>query len=206
MISKHSCEQSGGGEGVEVVRNESENHPQYGPGQLTEKRIYLDRYLCTIHGPDIRKCAYRRRRPSLGLSVLPSSRLITFELWALTSPLTGSKAQFQHSNRSEPKVQVPPAQTCPGPFSGAAELGLFSEVIRRKTFKCSDCVWDCQMGKTCLSSCGGWLQDTVCGMMLPASLQNVCRWKYTLNLHLKKTVLYILLFTVLVPFQWMLYF
>lgn len=43
MISKHSCEQSGGGEGVEVVRNESEIHPQYGQGQLTEKRIYLSR-------------------------------------------------------------------------------------------------------------------------------------------------------------------
>lgn len=43
MISKHSCEQSGGGEGVEVVRNESDIHQQYGPGQLTEKRIYLSR-------------------------------------------------------------------------------------------------------------------------------------------------------------------
>lgn len=43
MISKHSCEQSGGGEGVEVVRNESDIHPQHGPGQLTEKRIYLSR-------------------------------------------------------------------------------------------------------------------------------------------------------------------
>uniref|UniRef100_A0A8D3ANA4 Phosphatidylinositol transfer protein cytoplasmic 1b n=1 Tax=Scophthalmus maximus TaxID=52904 RepID=A0A8D3ANA4_SCOMX len=41
MISKHSCEQSGGGEGVEVVRNESNVHPQHGPGQLTEKGIYL---------------------------------------------------------------------------------------------------------------------------------------------------------------------
>ncbi|KAM9310303.1 cytoplasmic phosphatidylinositol transfer protein 1b isoform 2-T2 [Pholidichthys leucotaenia] len=41
MISKHSCEQSGGGEGVEVVKNEPDTHPQYGPGQFTEKRIYL---------------------------------------------------------------------------------------------------------------------------------------------------------------------
>ncbi|XP_034467968.1 cytoplasmic phosphatidylinositol transfer protein 1b [Hippoglossus hippoglossus] len=45
MISKHSCEQSGGGEGVEVVRNESNIHPQHGPGQLTEKRIYLSSKL-----------------------------------------------------------------------------------------------------------------------------------------------------------------
>ncbi|XP_063343854.1 cytoplasmic phosphatidylinositol transfer protein 1b isoform X1 [Pelmatolapia mariae] len=45
MISKHSCEQSGGGEGVEVVRNEPDNHPKYGAGQLTEKRIYLSSKL-----------------------------------------------------------------------------------------------------------------------------------------------------------------
>lgn len=45
MISKHSCEQSGGGEGVEVVRNELDTHPQHGPGQLTEKRIYLSSKL-----------------------------------------------------------------------------------------------------------------------------------------------------------------
>lgn len=52
MISKHSCEQSGGGEGVEVVKNEPDIHPQHGLGQLTEKRIYLNRYretpLCLI--------------------------------------------------------------------------------------------------------------------------------------------------------------
>ncbi|TDH11665.1 hypothetical protein EPR50_G00063590 [Perca flavescens] len=45
MISKHSCEQSGGGEGVEVIKNESDTHPQHGPGQLTEKRIYLNSKL-----------------------------------------------------------------------------------------------------------------------------------------------------------------
>lgn len=44
MISKHSCEQSGGGEGVEVVQNEPDIHPQHGAGQVTEKRIYLSRY------------------------------------------------------------------------------------------------------------------------------------------------------------------
>ncbi|KAM4567766.1 cytoplasmic phosphatidylinositol transfer protein 1b [Fundulus diaphanus] len=47
MISKHSSEQSGGGEGVEVVRNEPDTHPQHGPGQLTEKRIYLSSKLPT---------------------------------------------------------------------------------------------------------------------------------------------------------------
>ncbi|XP_077430907.1 cytoplasmic phosphatidylinositol transfer protein 1b isoform X1 [Vanacampus margaritifer] len=45
MISKHSCEQSGGGEGVEVVRNDADTHPQHGPGQVTEKRIYLSSKL-----------------------------------------------------------------------------------------------------------------------------------------------------------------
>ncbi|XP_056458749.1 cytoplasmic phosphatidylinositol transfer protein 1b [Gadus chalcogrammus] len=45
MISKHSCEQSDGGEGVEVVQNEPELHPQHGPGQVTEKRIYLSSKL-----------------------------------------------------------------------------------------------------------------------------------------------------------------
>ncbi|XP_061530489.1 cytoplasmic phosphatidylinositol transfer protein 1b isoform X3 [Phycodurus eques] len=45
MISKHSCEQSGSGEGVEVVRNEPENHPEHGPGQVTEKQIYLSSKL-----------------------------------------------------------------------------------------------------------------------------------------------------------------
>ncbi|XP_056143096.1 cytoplasmic phosphatidylinositol transfer protein 1b [Lampris incognitus] len=45
MISKHSCEQSGGGEGVEVVKNEPDTHPQHGLGQLTEKRIYLSSKL-----------------------------------------------------------------------------------------------------------------------------------------------------------------
>ncbi|XP_061633742.1 cytoplasmic phosphatidylinositol transfer protein 1b isoform X2 [Phyllopteryx taeniolatus] len=45
MISKHSCEQSGSGEGVEVVRNEPDNHPEHGPGQVTEKQIYLSSKL-----------------------------------------------------------------------------------------------------------------------------------------------------------------
>uniref|UniRef100_A0AAY4A2R4 Phosphatidylinositol transfer protein N-terminal domain-containing protein n=1 Tax=Denticeps clupeoides TaxID=299321 RepID=A0AAY4A2R4_9TELE len=45
MISKHSCEQSGGGEGVEVVRNEPDTHPVHGVGQVTEKRIYLSSKL-----------------------------------------------------------------------------------------------------------------------------------------------------------------
>lgn len=45
MISKHSCEQSDGGQGVEVVQNEPEVDPQHGAGQVTEKRIYLSSKL-----------------------------------------------------------------------------------------------------------------------------------------------------------------
>ncbi|RVE62757.1 hypothetical protein OJAV_G00160660 [Oryzias javanicus] len=45
MISKHCCEQSDGGEGVEVVRNEPDTHPEHGLGQFTEKRIYLSSKL-----------------------------------------------------------------------------------------------------------------------------------------------------------------
>ncbi|KAF7708321.1 cytoplasmic phosphatidylinositol transfer protein 1b [Silurus meridionalis] len=45
MINKHSDEQSGEGDGVEVIRNEPEIHPKYGSGQVTEKRIYLSSKL-----------------------------------------------------------------------------------------------------------------------------------------------------------------
>ncbi|XP_026795829.1 cytoplasmic phosphatidylinositol transfer protein 1b [Pangasianodon hypophthalmus] len=45
MINKHSHEQSGGGDGVEVIRNEPDTHPKYGTGQVTEKRIYLSSKL-----------------------------------------------------------------------------------------------------------------------------------------------------------------
>ena len=43
MIAKHSHEQSEKGEGVEVVKNEPCEHPEYGKGQFTEKRVHLSR-------------------------------------------------------------------------------------------------------------------------------------------------------------------
>ncbi|KAM9782641.1 cytoplasmic phosphatidylinositol transfer protein 1b [Neosynchiropus ocellatus] len=58
MISKHSCEQSGGGEGVEVVRNEPDNHPKYGLGQVTEKRIYLSSKLPSWAKPFVPRFFY----------------------------------------------------------------------------------------------------------------------------------------------------
>ncbi|KAJ7423979.1 cytoplasmic phosphatidylinositol transfer protein 1-like protein [Pitangus sulphuratus] len=45
MISKHSHEQSDRGEGVEVVQNEPFEDPNHGNGQLTEKRVYLNRQV-----------------------------------------------------------------------------------------------------------------------------------------------------------------
>ncbi|ESP03884.1 hypothetical protein LOTGIDRAFT_212050 [Lottia gigantea] len=45
MVAKHSSEQSEKGEGVEVVKNESCSHPEYGEGQFTEKRVYLSSRL-----------------------------------------------------------------------------------------------------------------------------------------------------------------
>lgn len=47
MIAKHSHEQSQKGEGVEVVTNEPCDHPEYGKGQFTEKRIHLSNKLPT---------------------------------------------------------------------------------------------------------------------------------------------------------------
>lgn len=45
MIAKHSHEQSQKGEGVEVVTNEPCEHPEYGKGQFTEKRVHLSRFV-----------------------------------------------------------------------------------------------------------------------------------------------------------------
>lgn len=43
MIARHSLEQSGDGEGVEIVTNEPYEDPEHGKGQFTEKRIHLSR-------------------------------------------------------------------------------------------------------------------------------------------------------------------
>lgn len=45
MIARHSLEQSGDGEGVEVVENTECEDSVHGKGQFTEKRIHLSRYL-----------------------------------------------------------------------------------------------------------------------------------------------------------------
>ena len=44
MIARHSAEESkGGGDGVEVLVNESCHDDKHGDGRFTEKRIYLTR-------------------------------------------------------------------------------------------------------------------------------------------------------------------
>lgn len=43
MIARHSHEQSGDGEGVEVVENNECEDSEHGKGQYTEKRIHLSR-------------------------------------------------------------------------------------------------------------------------------------------------------------------
>ncbi|XP_074039630.1 cytoplasmic phosphatidylinositol transfer protein 1 [Leptinotarsa decemlineata] len=45
MIARHSLEQSGGGEGVEVVENRECSDEKHGSGQFTEKRIHLSSRL-----------------------------------------------------------------------------------------------------------------------------------------------------------------
>ncbi|XP_061399922.1 cytoplasmic phosphatidylinositol transfer protein 1 [Musca vetustissima] len=45
MIARHSLEQSGEGEGVEIITNEACEDPEYGKGQFTEKRIHLSSRL-----------------------------------------------------------------------------------------------------------------------------------------------------------------
>ncbi|XP_069605273.1 cytoplasmic phosphatidylinositol transfer protein 1 [Ranitomeya imitator] len=64
MISKHSHEQSDRGEGVEVVQNEPYEDPVHGPGQLTEKRVYLNSKL-----------------PSWARAVVPKIFYVTEKAW-----------------------------------------------------------------------------------------------------------------------------
>ena len=49
MISKHSNEQSGDGEGVEVCANHPYEDTKHGKGQYTEKKIHLSRYNNTFY-------------------------------------------------------------------------------------------------------------------------------------------------------------
>lgn len=49
MIARHSYEQSGDGEGVEVIENKECEDDEHGKGQYTEKHIHLSRYGVVSH-------------------------------------------------------------------------------------------------------------------------------------------------------------
>lgn len=49
MIARHSYEQSGDGEGVEVIENKECEDEEHGKGQYTEKHIHLSRYGVVSH-------------------------------------------------------------------------------------------------------------------------------------------------------------
>lgn len=55
MIARHSLEQSGDGEGVEIITNEACEDAEYGKGQYTEKRIHLSRFDWSFLTP-VREC------------------------------------------------------------------------------------------------------------------------------------------------------
>ncbi|NXK95969.1 PITC1 protein, partial [Formicarius rufipectus] len=77
MISKHSHEQSDRGEGVEVVQNEPFEDPNHGNGQLTEKRVYLNRQ---VQG----SCFSQHRLdklPSWARAVVPKIFYVTEKAW-----------------------------------------------------------------------------------------------------------------------------
>lgn len=54
MIARHSNEQSGDGEGVEVIENKECEDEVHGKGQYTEKHIHLSKYVVTT--PAVMKC------------------------------------------------------------------------------------------------------------------------------------------------------
>jgi len=64
MIAKHSAEESGDGEGVEVVANRPHEDPVHGKGQFTEKRMYGS-----------------KRLPSWVRSLIPRACYVTEKAW-----------------------------------------------------------------------------------------------------------------------------
>ncbi|XP_023282207.1 cytoplasmic phosphatidylinositol transfer protein 1-like [Seriola lalandi dorsalis] len=134
MISKHSCEQSGGGEGVEVVRNELDVHPQHGPGQLTEKRIYLSSKL-----------------PSWAKAFVPRIFYVTEKAWNLY-PFTITEysvsflpkfsirieTRFENNNGDNDNV----FGDTPTPAKSVSFLDILSDPIPEKHYKESENIRD----------------------------------------------------------------
>ncbi|CAL8257865.1 unnamed protein product [Boreogadus saida] len=140
MISKHSCEQSDGGEGVEVVQNEPELHPQHGPGQVTEKRIYLSSKL-----------------PSWAKSFVPRFFYVTEKAWnfypyTITEysvsflPKFSIRIDTQFENNNGQNANVFGDQ--PTPEESVCFLDILTDPIPEKNYKESEDLSRWQSDKT----------------------------------------------------------
>ncbi|XP_075897021.1 cytoplasmic phosphatidylinositol transfer protein 1b [Nelusetta ayraudi] len=155
MISKHSCEQSGGGEGVEVVRNEPDTHPEHGPGQVTEKRIYLTSKL-----------------PSWAKAFIPRIFYVTEKAWNFY-PYTITEysvsflpkfsirieTRFENNNGSNDNV----FGDTPSPAGNISFLDILSDPIPEKHYKEKEDLSRWQSSKTGRGPLkGGWRDDHGC--------------------------------------------
>uniref|UniRef100_A0A3B4YF52 Phosphatidylinositol transfer protein cytoplasmic 1b n=1 Tax=Seriola lalandi dorsalis TaxID=1841481 RepID=A0A3B4YF52_SERLL len=147
MISKHSCEQSGGGEGVEVVRNELDVHPQHGPGQLTEKRIYLSSKL-----------------PSWAKAFVPRIFYVTEKAWNLYPfTITGVSFLPKFSIRIETRFENNNGDNdnvfgdTPTPAKSVSFLDILSDPIPEKHYKESEVRTVLSQTRPCLKSL--WRND-----------------------------------------------
>ncbi|XP_059920335.1 cytoplasmic phosphatidylinositol transfer protein 1b [Gadus macrocephalus] len=140
MISKHSCEQSDGGEGVEVVQNEPELHPQHGPGQVTEKRIYLSSKL-----------------PSWAKSFVPRFFYVTEKAWNFYPyTITEYSVSFlpKFSIRIDTKFENNNGQNAnvfgdqPTPEESVCFLDILTDPIPEKNYKESEDLSRWQSDKT----------------------------------------------------------
>ncbi|KAG7475883.1 cytoplasmic phosphatidylinositol transfer protein 1-like [Solea senegalensis] len=149
MISKHSCEQSGGGEGVEVVRNEPSVHPEHGPGQLTEKRIYLSSKL-----------------PSWAKALVPRFFYVTETAWNFYPyTITGASVSFlsKFSVRIETRFENNNGDNdnvfgdTPTPAEKVSFLDIVSDPIPEKHYKTVEDLSLWQSSKTHRGPLGeGW--------------------------------------------------
>lgn len=81
MIARHSLEQSGDGEGVEVVENKEIEDSTHGKGQFTEKRIHLSRLDATSNCLRDNNFVYFSRLPYWVQSIIPKIFYITEKAW-----------------------------------------------------------------------------------------------------------------------------
>ncbi|KAK0152491.1 Cytoplasmic phosphatidylinositol transfer protein 1 [Merluccius polli] len=119
MISKHSCEQSDGGAGVEVVQNEHKVHAEHGPGQQT---AILGKIIC----PEILLCDRK------GLEFLPTHnhRLVSF------LPRFSIRIDTKFENNNGENNNVFGDQ--PTPKESVSFLDILSDPIPEKHYKESE--------------------------------------------------------------------